>query len=253
MPTPTDRRVFIDVAYDPLTFSEVASRLEQVTGDTPYAYLVTPNVDHVVRLEKSAGSLPQLRSIYAEADLCVCDSRMLSGLAKLQGIPLPVVPGSDLTQYLLDHIVLPGDRIAIVGGDETLLRALRQLYPKVRFSQHIPPMGLVRNAEARRAAAEFVAQERPRFTFIAVGSPQQELVAAEIRRQPGATGMALCIGAALEFVTGQSRRAPRLVQRLGLEWAHRLASAPRRMWRRYLLEGPRIFVMAERWRRQRAR
>ena len=250
---PTERVDFIDVAYDPLTFEQVAERLARVTSTSPYGYLVTPNVDHVVRLEKSQESLPQLRSIYAEADLCLCDSRVLSRLARVHGIDLPVVPGSDLTRHLLDQIVQPGDRIAIVGGNAALLEGLRARYPALDFVQHLPPMGLVRNSAARQQAAAFIARQRSRFTFIAVGSPQQELIAAEARSEPGATGMALCIGAALEFVTGHQVRAPRLVQELGLEWAHRLVSAPRRMWRRYLVEGPRIFVLAARWRRQAAR
>lgn len=253
MPTPTDRVAFIDVAYDPLTFADVAERLATVSQETPYGYLVTPNVDHVVRLENSTESLPQLRSIYAAADLCVCDSRILSALGRMQGLHLPVVPGSDLTKYLLDEVVRPGERIAVVGGDDVLLSKLRARYPGVDFVQHVPPMGLLRDPGARREAASFIARQQARFTFIAVGSPQQELIAAEVRDQPDARGMALCIGAALEFVTGQKARAPLLLQRLGLEWAHRLASAPRQMWRRYLVEGPRIFAMAARWRRRAAR
>ena len=250
MPTPTDRIAFIDVGYDRLSFADLVRRLEQVTAETPYGYLVTPNVDHVVRIDKSGSSLPQLRDVYANADLCVCDSRILSRLAHLHGINLPVVPGSDLTQHVLNEVTRPGDRIAIVGGDETLLRALEPRYPALQFVQHIPPMGLVRNTGARREAAAFIAAQRARFTFIAVGSPQQELIAAEVKEQNGATGMAFCIGAALEFVTGQQKRAPQFLQRLGLEWAHRLSTEPRRMWRRYLVEGPRIFVLAARWRRQ---
>ena len=66
---------------------------------------------------------------------------------------------------------------------------------------------------------------------------------------PGATGMALCIGASLDFITERQRRAPRVMQRLSIEWVHRLASDPKRMWRRYLLEGPRIFLLAARHRR----
>jgi exopolysaccharide biosynthesis WecB/TagA/CpsF family protein len=65
----------------------------------------------------------------------------------------------------------------------------------------------------------------------------------------GATGTALCIGASLDFITGRERRAPMLLQRLSLEWAYRLFSAPRRMWRRYLVEGPRVFMMAAKFRR----
>src|SRR5256885_4320033 len=73
------------------------------------------------------------------------------------------------------------------------------------------------------------------------------MIAAEARSAAGATGMALCIGAGLEFLTGRQKRAPRLARALGLEWAHRLLSDPRRMWRRYLIEGPRIFLLTYRW------
>ena len=65
---------------------------------------------------------------------------------------------------------------------------------------------------------------------------------------PDAGGTGLCIGASVEFVTGAKRRAPRWMQRLGVEWLHRLLSEPGRLWRRYLVEGPRIFAMAWRWR-----
>jgi exopolysaccharide biosynthesis WecB/TagA/CpsF family protein len=64
--------------------------------------------------------------------------------------------------------------------------------------------------------------------------------------------MAFCIGAALEFITGQTKRAPVLARRLGLEWAHRLLTDPRRLWRRYLVEGPAIFLLALRWRKSTA-
>jgi exopolysaccharide biosynthesis WecB/TagA/CpsF family protein len=111
-------------------------------------------------------------------------------------------------------------------------------------------MGLRHDAAARHAAARFVVEARARFTFLAVGSPQQEMIAAAVAAMPGATGTALCIGASLDFITGRERRAPRLMRRLSLEWAYRLLSDPRRMWRRYLVEGPRVFIMAARFRRE---
>src|SRR5437764_4874083 len=113
------------------------------------------------------------------------------------------------------RVIRTGDRIGIVGGDAALLGALSDKYKKIAFLQHCPPMGLRQNAAARRAAAEFIAGSGARFAFIAVGSPQQELIAAEAKAIPGATGTALCIGAALEFLTGRQKRAPRLARRLG--------------------------------------
>ena len=77
-----------------------------------------------------------------------------------------------------------------------------------------------------------------------VGSPQQELIAARVT---GGTGFGLCIGAALEFLTGDQVRAPLVLRKTGLEWAYRLASNPRRLWRRYLVEGPKVFLLAWRW------
>jgi N-acetylglucosaminyldiphosphoundecaprenol N-acetyl-beta-D-mannosaminyltransferase len=109
-------------------------------------------------------------------------------------------------------------------------------------------MGLRNDPAALASAAAFVAATRARFTFLAVGSPQQELLAAAIAARGDASGVGLCVGAAVEFVIGERQRAPRIMQRLSLEWAFRLAAEPRRMWRRYLVTGPRIFLLARRHR-----
>jgi len=103
------------------------------------------------------------------------------------------------------------------------------------------------NPKALREAARFLASADARFSFVTAGSPQQEIIASDARPLPGAGGMTLCVGAGLEFLTGEQVRAPPVLQRLGLEWAHRLATNPGRLWRRYLVEGPRIFPIYLRW------
>lgn len=245
----TDRQEFLDVGFDVLPVEALMSRIAAIRADSPYAYLVTPNVDHLVRLHKHGLRIPGLPDIYRNAGFCVCDSKVLARLAKWRNVDLPVIPGSDLTERMFEQVIGEGDRIAIVGGDAAMVDGLRSKYPKVAFVQHCPPMGLAKNAAARRQAAEFIARERPRFTFICVGAPQQELIAAEASKVPGSRGLALCVGASLDFLTDRQKRAPPIVRRFGLEWAHRLLSNPRRLWRRYLVEGPAIFVLAYRWRR----
>lgn len=245
----TDRLEFLGVRFDKLTIDDVLGRLSRVSAQTPFTYVVTPNVDHVVRLEKSIEAR-ELEPIYRQADLTLCDSRVLRGLARLHGIDLPVVPGSDLTIRLFNEVIQPGDRITIVGGSTQLFGELAGLFPQVDFTHFSPPMGLRYDVHARKKAAEFVASSQARFTFLAVGSPQQEMIAAAVRLEAGASGTALCIGASLDFITGRERRAPGLLQRLSLEWAYRLLADPRRLWRRYLVEGPRIFVMAARYKRK---
>lgn len=239
----TERADFLDLKFDRLTFRQVKERLRSVSETSPYGYIVTPNVDHVVRLRREPG----LRPLYDAAKLCLCDSRILKILARLSGIDLPLVAGSDLSAALFESVIKPRDRIAVVGATPAFLDRLRARFPDVAFLHHVPPMGLRSNAQARREAAEFVASSNARFSFITVGSPQQEMIAKEAGEIPGAGGVGLCVGAGLEFLTGDQKRATRRLQRLGLEWAHRLATNPRRLWRRYLVEGPRIFPIYLAW------
>lgn len=240
-----ERAEFLGVRFDPLDPADARRRIAGLVGNASFAYVVTPNVDHIVQLHRVAD--PQIADAYANATLCLCDSRILSRLASLSGLKLDVVPGSDVTRDLLDAD-LPACRIAVVGGDARLHQALQARYPRFIWSFHAPPMGVRRNPEAREAIAAFVETTGADIALFAIGAPQSELVCAEIAARERASGVALCIGASLEFLVGAKQRAPRWMQRAGLEWLFRLVSEPRRLWRRYLVEGPAIFPIWWRWR-----
>ncbi len=77
--------------------------------------------------------------------------------------------------------------------------------------------------------------------LLCVGCPAQELIAQELAALGCKSGIALCVGASIDFLTGKSVRAPRWLQKMGLEWAYRLAREPLRLWRRYIIESPKIF------------
>ena len=241
---------FLGLDFDQLDLTGVLRQLETAEWRTGFTYLVTPNVDHMVRLTGPEGRGDEiLWDAYRRSTWCVCDSRVLTRVASFKGASLPVAPGSDLTARLFEQVIGPGDRIAIVGSQRCAVKRLQQRYPGVVFVQHIPPMGMRTKAAAMQEAAEFVASSDARFIFLAVGSPQQELLAAQVARLSHARGVALCIGAAIDFVVGLDRRAPVALQRLGLEWAHRLFTNPARLWRRYLVQGPRIFWRAALWKK----
>ena len=167
-----------------------------------FAYIVTPNVDHVVRLERAG---PELHRTYSQAALCLCDSRILRRIARFLGVPLTLVSGSDLVATLFNQILRPRDRVCLIGGREGHKTSLMRLYPGIEVVQHIPPMGLQTNPEARAAATDFAARSGARVILLAVGSPQQELLAAEMVRCPGIKGTAMCIGASVGL---HRRRTP---------------------------------------------
>ncbi|WOF44577.1 WecB/TagA/CpsF family glycosyltransferase [Sphingopyxis indica] len=238
------RRAFLSLQFDCVASDTLLGQMAARSAEKEFAYLVTPNVDHVVRLHSIEHKDDRVRAAYDNAQWCTCDSRILALLAAMQGIRLPVVTGSDLTADVLQSALGSGDRIALVGGKRSSARLLRKMFPEIEIVEHQPPMGLMSNPVAIEAAAAFIAESKARFTFISVGSPQQELIAHATFRRPDATGIGLCVGAAIEFVVGGKRRAPPLVQKLKLEWAFRLFCEPARLWRRYLVEGPRILLIA---------
>lgn len=217
---------------------------------TAFSYVVTPNVDHIVRLDRSRNNVDDraFADAYAAAALVLCDSRILQRLAKLSGLSLPVVPGSDLTRVLLEDPRMAGRTVAIIGGSETLVASLQRCAPGIPFIQLRPPMNVLRNELAMAEIERFVAEQRADVVLFAIGAPQSEIAAHRCLQEGRSRGIGLCIGASLEFVIGEKSRAPRWMQYIGMEWAFRLASEPRRLWRRYLVDGPRIFAI---WARQR--
>lgn len=241
---------FLGIDFDLLHMGQTERWLAGRPADAPFAFVVTPNVDHVVKLDRTPREAEIWRA-YQSAALRLCDSRIVAKLGRLRGVDLPVVPGSDLTAHLVTRIARAGDRLCLIGGDAAMLEDLRALRPDLDIVQHVPPMGMLRNPEAMAEAEAFVRNARARFTLLAVAMPQQEILALRVAQAGGAVGVGLCIGASLDFLTGRKARAPLWMRKASLEWLHRLLSEPRRLWRRYLVEGPRIFLLAITWQRGR--
>lgn len=235
---------FVGATFDPLTPLQTLSRAKWMTASHGFRYIVTPNVDHIVRLWKEPDVYAPL---YEASWLSVCDSRILELLAKFSGIPLSAVPGSDLTAQLFDNIIAQDDVINVIGADAQIIDGLKKRYGVRQINHHEPPMGMRHKPEAIAAAAQFVADHPARYNFICVGSPQQEMVAKACLERGDCMGLGLCVGASLEFITGRVKRAPKWMQAIRMEWFYRLLSEPRRMWKRYLVEGPKIFLIWARW------
>ena len=201
-----------------------------------YGYVVTPNVDHVIKLMD--GRVP--RDVYEAADLKICDSRILSHLARLRGVALPVYPGSDMTADLLASPAAQGLVITVFGPDRAAFNDLAARYPRQTLRWIEAPM-LTPGTPGWNAAVQAAAHAEWDVLLACVSFPKQELFAHALRAAGRKTGVTLCVGASVDFLTGRQQRAPRIFQQLSLEWLHRLVSQPRRMFRRYVIEGSAIF------------
>jgi len=238
---------FLGLEFDPLTAEQAAQTMARRARQMgPFAYVATPNVDHLVRLHRQ----PHLETLYGDAWLNLCDSHILELLAEASYIRLPAAPGADIVEILFRDHIRAGDRITVIGGAQRMIDALRTKYSLRAINWFDAPQGLYTDPEARARCVRFIRENPARFVFLAVGSPQQEMIARDARASGACSGVAICCGEALEFLSGESKRAPEWMRARRLEWLFRLTSQPRRMWKRYLVDGPRIFWMWCRWRNE---
>jgi N-acetylglucosaminyldiphosphoundecaprenol N-acetyl-beta-D-mannosaminyltransferase len=223
--------------YDVESFLRVASDF----GDDRFGYLVTPNVDHLIRYHDDSA----FRALYADADYVLLDSQFLSHIFRItKGIRVPVCTGSDLTAQLFDRVIAPNDPIVLIGCSHEQASLLATRYGLTALSHFNPPMGFIYDPQEVEACVRFVEAHSPfRFCFFAVGAPQQELLAQMLKSRGVVRGLGLCIGASINFLTGTERRAPRGLQRIGMEWLFRLLNNPGRLAKRYLVRGPRVFTL----------
>jgi N-acetylglucosaminyldiphosphoundecaprenol N-acetyl-beta-D-mannosaminyltransferase len=201
-------------------------------------WVATHNLDHLRRLTRSR----EFSELCASANIRTADGAPLIWAARLKGTPLPErVAGSDLTFSLTEAAAMAGRSVFLLGGNpgtaELAGGVLRDRYPGlVVAGAYCPPVGFERDAAEMDRIFSAVTTAKPDIIYVALGSPKQEqLILQLLQRHPKA--WYLGVGVSLSFVTGEVRRAPRWMQRTGLEWVHRLWQEPRRLARRYLVDG----------------
>jgi N-acetylglucosaminyldiphosphoundecaprenol N-acetyl-beta-D-mannosaminyltransferase len=204
------------------------------SGGKP-AYVITPNAQHIVLLEKER----RLQEVYDHADLVVPDGISILLAARLFGRSLQQrITGVDLFKALCGqaaeadlHVFLLGGR---PGSAEKAAKALRREYPNLRCTTYCPPLGFDKSAMGLKRAADAIVAAQPDILFVALGAPKQEYW---IHEHGLRLSVPVCIGVggSFEIIGGIVPRAPKWTQNIGCEWVYRLCREPRRMWRRYLI------------------
>ncbi len=223
-----------------LAQTESEHLLDYITGQLSEGrggWLVTANLDFLRRHVKD----PRDRGTYAAADLRVADGMPLVWASKLQGTPLPErIAGSSLVLPLCRRAAQRGLSVYLLGGEEraneeAAERLVQECPGLVLAGRSAPFVSAEPTFEEIASLRAALLEARPRIVLVAFGSPKQERVIAALKSDfPDAWWIG--VGISLSFIAGHVKRAPVLVQRLGLEWVHRLVQEPRRLFRRYVIE-----------------
>lgn len=229
-----------DVWVDVVDSSEALDAIERLVDAGQGGSVFTPNVDHVVKASRN----PAFKAAYSRVSLSLADGMPLIWASHLLGCPLPErVAGSDMLMPVLKLAARRRYRVYLLGGAPGVAEQTARLlsedmgivvagWDDARIAMDGSDPG---NASIARARAA-----RPDLIFVALGPPKQELWIDRARGQVGAA-VSLGVGASLDFLVGKYKRAPRWMAKIGLEWLYRLLQEPRRLWRRYLVEGPSFF------------
>lgn len=199
-------------------------------------YVVTPNVDHVVIYQESAA----LRQAYAAAGLVLADGAPVVAASQLLGRPLPErVAGSDLVPQLFSEAASQRQelRVYLLGGaagvGSRAAARIESTWPGIEVvGVASPPLGFETDVQLNADLVTKINGCRPDVLLIGFGAPKQELWVHRYQAELDVP-VALCIGATIDFLAGERTRAPRWMQRVGLEWLFRVLLEPRRLGRRY--------------------
>ncbi|MGB9377713.1 MAG: WecB/TagA/CpsF family glycosyltransferase [Mycobacteriales bacterium] len=244
------------VGFDSLTEDEVSEHVVTSAAAGVGGTVVTPNID-ILRL---ASRDDDLRRLVDGSSLVVADGVPLLWAARLAGEALAgQVAGSSLIFSLSQAAARRGVSIFLLGGApgvaEKAGAALQVKYPGLRVAGvNCPPLGFESDPALIDAVRAAVTAAGPGIVFCGLGFPKQERLAAALAPAVPGTWFIGC-GAAITFAAGQIPRAPRWMQRSGLEWVHRLSREPRRLFRRYIVDDLpfAVLLLARSWRSGRAR
>jgi N-acetylglucosaminyldiphosphoundecaprenol N-acetyl-beta-D-mannosaminyltransferase len=240
----------LGVPFDPITLDCAVDRIESMVAEGGVHYVVTPNVDFLVKARRDA----ELHRILVGADLVLCDGKPIVWASRWLGDALPCrVAGSDLIPSLLQRAAERGWRVFLLGGGPGVaseasrrIAAAHPSLPKVAY--HSPPyraLDEMNNAEI----IERVRAEVPDVLLVCFGCPKQE---KWISRHRSVLDVPVMIGAGgtIDFLAGRIARAPVWMRRSGTEWLFRLYQEPRRLAERYADDLIHFFpaVLAQRMR-----
>lgn len=242
-----ERAEVLGCPVDRLTMKQTLLRIEELIGQRRFSQHVAINAAKLVAMQDD----PELRRIVERCEVVSADGQSIVWASRILGDPVPErVAGIDLMQQLLGLAEQRGFRVFVLGARADVLERARQeiLRRHPRLALVGVHDGYFSDEEAERIAGE-IRDLRPDILFVAMPSPRKERWIA--RHGPHIdVPFVMGVGGSIDVIAGVTRRAPVVLQRLGLEWSYRLLQEPGRLWRRYASTNLRFALLILRARRR---
>lgn len=236
------RRYVLGMRVDATSYADAARRIVAWAQEGSGRYVCVATVNNVMEAYDDR----RHRRVVNEADLVTPDGMPLVWALKALGVAGATrVYGPDLTPAVCERAAAEGVPVGFYGGTpevlDDLVVALRRRCPGLQVAYAESPPFRPLTADEDEAAVRRLRRSGARVVFVGLGAPKQEQWMADHRDRLAA--VLVGVGAAFDFIAGHKRQAPQVLQRAGLEWLFRLATEPRRLWRRYAERNPRFVVL----------
>jgi N-acetylglucosaminyldiphosphoundecaprenol N-acetyl-beta-D-mannosaminyltransferase len=209
--------------------------------------IFTPNIDHLVRLQKDK----EFYEIYKKAEFIICDSRIIQKISFLLGSGIKeAIPGSDLFPDFCIEASKYSEKkhkIFILGGTTNkITKKAKENINNFANNEIVvdylsPPFNFEYDEEYLEMVVKRINDSKSNVLAVGLGSPKQEKLIFEIKNKLPNIELYFAIGATIDFLSGEVKRAPQWVQKLSLEWLYRLIQNPKRLIKRYLYDDPPFF------------
>jgi N-acetylglucosaminyldiphosphoundecaprenol N-acetyl-beta-D-mannosaminyltransferase len=240
---------FMNTCIDNLTMSETLNEIDKLIQKKNCSYVVTPNVDHIVRLEKDE----ELQKVYKNASLILTDGKPLIWISKWYKTPIKEkISGSDLFPRVCQLAANKNYTIYLLGAAEgvadTAARNLMKKYPGLNVvGTYSPPFGFEKNEQEMNKIKTQIQEVHPDILIVGLGCPKQEKFMYYHCKELGVP-ISFGLGASIDFEAGNIKRAPKWMSNHGLEWLYRFSKEPKRLFKRYFVDDLKIIQVARKYR-----
>ena len=232
---------FLNTHIDNLTMNEALNVVDElITRESP-SYVVTPNLDHIVKIETDA----EFSRIYADADLVVADGKPLIWISRLLKTPIKEkISGSDLFPRICELAARKGYSIYILGAAEGVgqkaANNLKKRYHNLTIAGvYSPKIGFEKDSDELKRIKEVILEAKPDILAVSLGSPKGEKFIYRHLQEYGVP-LSISIGATIDFEAGNIKRAPKWISEIGFEWMFRITQDPKRLVKRYWNDAVKI-------------
>lgn len=234
-----DRISILNIKVDNITKNDLLKKFDK-------GVLVTPNVDHLMKLQHDR----ELYEIYQKAEYVTVDSQIVRLALKFLGTPVKeVITGSDFFPSFYNyHKENDKIKIFLLGAapgvaDKALKIINEKVGRKIIVGACSPSFGFEKNKTECENIINIIGNTPANVLVVGVGAPKQEKWIYKYKNRLSNINIFLAIGATIDFEAGNIKRAPKIFQKLAIEWLYRLIKEPRRLWRRYIVEDLPFFYL----------